>query len=55
MDTQEETTDTPGRQLWIKGPKHNPAATSEEKDDNQQWHQKTKQKTGNTSQKCDDM
>jgi hypothetical protein len=55
MDAQETTTDVPGRQQWNKELRMKGVAVGEEGEDNQQWHQRTKQETEGTSAKREDI
>jgi hypothetical protein len=54
-DVWEETSSATTRHQWHKGLRHNMSATFEGGDDNQQRHQRTKQETGATSGKQEDI
>jgi hypothetical protein len=53
-DVREKASGATGMQQWHEGPRRNPAATSEEGDDNRQRHQKAELKTASTSGKQND-
>jgi hypothetical protein len=55
MDVREQTSGETGRHHWNKELRLKTAATSEEGDDKRQRHQRTKQETGATSGKREDI
>jgi hypothetical protein len=55
MDVRQEMSGETGRHHWNKEPRFKTAALSEEGEDNQQWHQRTKQETGAMSGKQVDI
>jgi hypothetical protein len=54
-DVWEEMPGETGKHHWNKKPKLKTAATSEEGEDNLQWHQKTEQEIASTSGKQDNI